>query len=164
MKAIKKWVTIEWIGLLLLVVTTVSVIYAGYQIRHDVLEVSGDVINRAIDSNVYTYGKQTKQFFISRMGEMENLAIFADQFRLTDPEQMNRVLIGHSDQFENLGIIDIVGNTIAGNHFDIPDYFRSEYFDGLADGQSMVAPNIYQNDRGDPIFISLLQWNRIIKK
>ena len=152
MKAIKKWITIEWIGLLLLTVTTVSVIYTGYQIRHDVLEASGDVINRAIDSNVYTYGKQTKQFFVTRMGELENLANYVNQVRLSDPEQMNQILAGHSDQFDNLGIIDSAGNTIAGDYFDIPNYFRSEYFDGLADGQSIVAPNTYQNDTGDPIF------------
>ncbi len=152
MKAIKKWITIEWIGLLLLTVTTVSVIYTGYQIRHDVLEASGDVINRAIDSNVYTYGKQTKQFFVTRMGELENLANYVNQVRLSDPEQMSQILAGHSDQFDNLGIIDSAGNTIAGDYFDIPDYFRSEYFDGLADGQSIVAPNTYQNDTGDPIF------------
>lgn len=152
MKAIKKWITIEWIGLLLLVITTVSVIYAGYWIRHDVLEASGNVINRAIDSNVYTYGKQTKQFFVSRMSEMENLATYAGRFQLTDPGQMDQILSGHSDQFENLSIIDSAGNTIAGSQLDIPDYFRSEYFDKLADGQSMVAPNTYQNNRGDSVF------------
>lgn len=152
MKAIKKWITIEWIGLLLLAVTTVSVIYTGYQIRHDVLQASGDVINRAIDSNVYTYGKQTKQFFVNRMSEMENLASYVSRVRLSDPDQMNQILTGHSDQFESLGIVDSVGNTIAGSHYDFPEHFQSGYFEGLADGQSMVAPKIYENDRGDPIF------------
>lgn len=152
MKAIKKWITIERIGLLLLVVTTVSVIFAGYQIRKDVLESSNNLINRAIDSNVYTYGKQVKQFFVNRMNEMENLAVYVGQVRLSDPGQMDLILKGHSDQFEDLAIIDSGGNTVAGSYFDLPEYFGSKYFDELADGQSMVAPNLYQNNRGDYVF------------
>lgn len=152
MKMIKKWIKIEWIGLLLLVVTTVFVILTGYQIRKEVLASSKNVINRAIGSDVYTYGKYAKQFFTNRMNEMENLAVYAGQVRLSDPEQMDLILKGHSDQFEDLGIIDSVGNTVAGSYFDLPEYFQSQYFDQMADGQSMVAPNIYQNDRGDSIF------------
>lgn len=152
MKAIKKWITVELLGLLLLVVTTASVIYAGYRIQKDVLDNSGDVINRAIDSNVYIYGKQTKQFFVSCMGEMENLAVYVSQCRPEDPGQLNHLLMGHNDQFENLGAMDNSGNSIGGNHFDIPDYFYDSYFENLTDGKAMVAPNIYQNELGENIF------------
>lgn len=152
MKAIKKWITVELLGLLLLVVTMASVIYAGYRIQKDVLDNSGDVINRAINSNVYIYGKQTKQFFASCMGEMENLATYVSQCQTEDPGQLNRLLMGHNDQFENLGAMDSSGNSIGGNHFDIPDYFYDSYFEDLTDGKAMVAPNIYQNEVGENIF------------
>lgn len=152
MKAIKKWITVELLGLLLLVVTTASVLYAGYRIQKDVLDNSGNVINRAIDSNVYIYGKQTKQFFVSCMGEMENLAVYVSQCLPEDPGQLNHLLMGHNDQFENLGAMDSSGNSIGGNHFDIPDYFYDSYFENLTDGKAMVAPNIYQNELGENIF------------
>ncbi|MDE6853229.1 MAG: sensor domain-containing diguanylate cyclase [Lachnospiraceae bacterium] len=152
MKALKKWITVEWIGFVLLAVTTFFVVIAGYRIRQDVLDASGSIINRAIDSNVYMYGKQTRQFFASRMSEMENLATYVGQYQSENTSQLNQLLMGHNDQFDSLGAVDSSGNSVGGNRFDIPDYFFSDYFEGLTDGKAMVAPHVYQNEIGEDIF------------
>lgn len=152
MKVLKKWITIEIVGFLLIALTSISVFCAGYQIRQDVFQMSGDIINRAIDSNVYTYGKLTRQFFSSRVGEMENLASYISQLQPDDSGQLNRILMGHNDQFENMGVVDPAGNSIVGNRFELPEYFPKDYFEGLTDGKAMVAPNVFQDGVGENIF------------
>lgn len=152
MKVLKKWITVEIIGYLLIALTAATVFSACYQVRLDVLKMSGDVINRAIDSNVYTYGKLTREFFSSRMDEMKNLASYISHCQPDDSKQISRVLMGHNDQFENMGVVDTAGNAIAGNRFELPDYFYKEYFAELSDGKAMVAPNIFKDGVGENIF------------
>lgn len=151
MKVLKKQIRMEIVGFLLMALTAVAVLFAGCQVRRDVLKMSGDTINRAIDSNVYTYGRMTRQFFASRLSEMENLSVYVSQSQL-DRSGLNRLLMGHNDQFENIGVVDDTGNSIAGNRFDLPDYFPKDYFQDLTDGRAMVAPGIFQDGAGENIF------------
>lgn len=152
MKVLKKWITVEIIGFILIVLTAATVFSACYRVRLDVLKMSGDVINRAIDSNVYTYGKLTRQFFSSRIDEMENLASYISHCQPDDSSQISRILMGHNDQFENIGVVDLSGKPVAGNRFELSDYLYKDYFEDLTDGKAMVAPNIFQDGVGENIF------------
>lgn len=151
MKAIRKWIRVECIGLLILAVTAIFVVFTVSQIRQDVLGATGNITKRAIDSNVYTYGKQVSQFFLSRINEMDNLAIYVGQCNSKERDKINRLMLGHNDLFNEIAVIDMHGSVLGGTQIEFPEFFISHYFEDLDVGKAIVAPRIYQNEEGDNI-------------